>query len=444
MPVVNRFFPLKIEVCSFSSEGWIKQHAKEDIIEEFSIPLTDINQYPYTNGPITLYFKKQDQKKKKLIDDMPAFINVDIIHQCDFWANFLPPPSHFIEDIEIATRASMRELKIASKRIKRVRILYDRFFAKFNQTFLWTYPKFSQVCLLLYCILALFLPGQYVLPLIFFIILLFVLYLNPKFESYWKPFLDYFFNESQRICKPPKVKTIKEDELDKKSELSIFKIDFKEGVIDKWNKFKLDAVELQILLIEISCFGEKIRNLFLWEDPEKSTYFCIGIMFLAFVLYCIPSRFLILIIGLHRFLKGRKFTKKRIDNNQKICEEILNSLLSQHFNLFDFYKNKKNDPWPIDLVTNPNLQKKIIEGIRIRLNLDIDTKAFEQYLTPEELMEALSSIETMLKLRDAKGQLIYDPNKLENKNFIVGFLSNVPSEYFRYYNPRVTDIETCS
>ena len=50
----NRFFMLKVAVCKFSSDGWIKQHRKDDIIEEFSIPLIDVNQFPYIKGPVKL------------------------------------------------------------------------------------------------------------------------------------------------------------------------------------------------------------------------------------------------------------------------------------------------------------------------------------------------------------------------------------------------------
>jgi len=446
MPIVNRFFVLKIEICSFSSEGWLKQHAKEDLIEEFNIPLTDINQYPYTNGPITLYFKMQDPKKKKnsISEEMPAYINVDIIHQADFLCNFLPVPPHFIEADPTPTKATMKQLKIASKRSKRVRILYTRSLKRIYQMFLWIYPKFSAVCMALYIILAIFLPGQYVLPLIMLIFLSFILINNPKLAPYAKKFIDIVFSDKQRICKPPKIQTIKETEFDTKSDVRIFEIEIKEGVMDKWNKFKIDLVELQILLMEISCFLEKMRNLFLWEDPQKSSYFCIGVVMVAFVLYCIPFRALMLLLGVHRFLKGKKFTKRRIENNTKICEEILNSLLSQYLNNYDYYKNFKTVIWPIELVTNMNLQKKIVEGIRSRLSLDVDVKIFEDYTTPEELAEALSSVEIMLKMRDAKGNLIYDPSKFEKKNFIAGFLSNIPSEYFRYYHPRVAGIETCN
>ena len=50
----NRFFVLKIAICRFSSEGWVKHHRKDDVLEEFCIPLIDINQYPYTKGPVKI------------------------------------------------------------------------------------------------------------------------------------------------------------------------------------------------------------------------------------------------------------------------------------------------------------------------------------------------------------------------------------------------------
>ena len=50
--MLNRYFVLKVAICRFSSDGWIKQHKKEDVLEEFSIPLIDANQAPYTKGPV--------------------------------------------------------------------------------------------------------------------------------------------------------------------------------------------------------------------------------------------------------------------------------------------------------------------------------------------------------------------------------------------------------
>ena len=48
----NRFFILKLSVVRFSSEGWIKQSRKDDVLEELNIPIIDLNQYPYIKGPV--------------------------------------------------------------------------------------------------------------------------------------------------------------------------------------------------------------------------------------------------------------------------------------------------------------------------------------------------------------------------------------------------------
>jgi hypothetical protein len=48
----NRFFIVKLSICRFSSEGWLKQTRKDDILDEINIPIIDLNQYPYIKGPV--------------------------------------------------------------------------------------------------------------------------------------------------------------------------------------------------------------------------------------------------------------------------------------------------------------------------------------------------------------------------------------------------------
>ena len=66
--------------------------------------------------------------------------------------------------------------------------------------------------------------------------------------------------------------------------------------------------ELQVLLQYIVDYAEKIRNLFLWENPTRTGYFCIAILVGAYVLIAIPSRILIGYIITFYLIKGKKFT----------------------------------------------------------------------------------------------------------------------------------------
>jgi hypothetical protein len=91
----------------------------------------------------------------------------------------------------------------------------------------------------------------------------------------------------------------------------------------------------------------------------------------------------------------------------------------------------------MELVENSNLQKKIVDGIRTRLSLNVDISIFKESKSPAELLDYIRSTNVPLKMKGNKGEKIVDKNKKRKTNPLVGFLSNIPSEYYRYQNPRL-------
>lgn len=168
MPVINRFDCLKLEIYCITHEGWFKFHAKkEELIKEIEIPIADINQPPFTSDLVTLPLNLRESKSKIIslaykegdsrLDN--ASLDITISDWSAFFAQFVTPPSNYIEDYEIPENASMKEIKIVSKRIKRLQILYSEFIKTINHMFLWTYPKFSAACLVILSIMCLFMSS---------------------------------------------------------------------------------------------------------------------------------------------------------------------------------------------------------------------------------------------------------------------------------------------
>lgn len=431
---------MKISVGYVTSEGWVKQHAKKEVLEEFRVPLTDVNQEPYNMGTIVMYLDKA-RTEKKLKNEGVANVVVTIQQQNSFLSNFVPPAMHYIEDTQLPEQASMHDLKIAFKRLKRVRILYLKMLKTIYHTFFWIYPKFSKLVMIIYCVLVLFLPSQCFFPLFFLSILVFLLLMNPKNKKLLKTVKCYFFSETKHVIPYPRVRTIKESLHIKKCNINILKEKAQEGVIKRWKKFKEDAVELQNYLTFLACYGEKIRLLFLWEDPQKSLYFAMGILLFIMFLILIPFRFILFAGGLYKFYKGYKYTKKRILQNRKLCEEVLSNLFSQYFS-DSFVRVQSNEFWKKEILENVAIQKKIAEGIRMRLGLDVDVEMFETCKSPLELCGYLSSAAIMLRHKDNKGEHLYDIHMDRNNNLLLGFLTNVPSEFYRLEHPRLTSVES--
>ena len=47
IPAPNNFSTLKIEVLNLQSDGWFKEHFKENLIASYEIRLPDINKEPF-------------------------------------------------------------------------------------------------------------------------------------------------------------------------------------------------------------------------------------------------------------------------------------------------------------------------------------------------------------------------------------------------------------
>ena len=223
--------------------------------------------------------------------------------------------------------------------------------------------------------------------------------------------------------------------------MKIMKEKVKEGVMKRWKKFKEDAVELQNYLAIIACYGEKIRNLFLWEDSEKSFIFCSGLILLILFFSLIPFRAILLIAGLHRFYKGYKFTQRRIENNRRVAEDVINKLLAKHYNE-RVIRAHSEERWPKEFRENLGLQKKIVEGIRLALELEISLEVFDVCQCPLELASFVGSSRVMLKVRDVKGENFGRVYEKEKVNVLWSFLSNVPSEYYRLEHPKIVNVES--
>lgn len=377
-------------------------------------------------------------KKKEADDGEQPCINLDVVHEAAFVGNFISPPSAFIEDNGKPERATLDDFRLISKRLKRIRIVYLMFFRTVDCIFTWMYPKISAISMMIYTLLGIFLPSQLAFPLIILIVTVFCITMSPSCANFRKSLEKNFFSEKNRIKSFPQICTIKESEFKIKKEFANFKEKDKDGVLNTIKKIRIDLDELVIILLDIVSFTEKMRNLFLWEDPQKSLYFCCGLTILIYLLYSIPFRLLLLVIGLLKFLTGRKKTLKMLKNNCQLCQEVLDSLFSKYLPDF-FLKVTQEKPWSQELINNITLQKKFVEKIRAQLDLDIDITIFQRYSSPKLLHEALSSCETTLKLRDRDGHIAEKSNK-QSQNFLAGFLSNIPSEYYRFQHPRLTNL----
>jgi hypothetical protein len=374
-------------------------------------------------------------------DEENSCINLDLIHEYGFIGNFVPPPTNYIEENVKVEKASIDDFKIVSKRLKRIRIVYEEFFSQVGHIFSWKYPKVSAACMSFYVICAAFLPSQLALPLIILVLTAFCYMMSPYCDKFRERLrLKYFTTtENTQITV---IETQKETEFAFKREFKNFNEKDKEGILDTYKKIRVDIDELMEILIEVVSIAEKLRTLFLWEDPQKSLYFCFGLVVVIYLLYSIPFRLLVLIIGIAKFIDGKKTSEKIKENNSAFAKEILSSIFAVVLANYTF-DISDDKPFPTEFTSNVNAQKRVVKSLRTRLALDITIDIFQRCFSPYRLFTAISSIEVLLKMRTEDGH-ISERSKKQSTNPITGFIANIPSEYYRYKFPRVKNIQAAN
>jgi len=136
----------------------------------------------------------------------------------------------------------------------------------------------------------------------------------------------------------------------------------------------------------------------------------------------------------HRFYKGKMRANRIRRNNRGNALLTLNAI----FNLPElrnyFLKAEDSAPWKAGIFNNSVLQKKIAEGLRQRLSLDIDEKTiFKDCKSPLDLLNLVASCEA--KLIIAPGTKDVKKKVTGKKSALKGFLLNIPSEYYSYQYP---------
>ena len=116
-------------------------------------------------------------------------------------------------------------------------------------------------------------------------------------------FFDNVFNESlmNKNFIEPKVETINQAENKKFADINRFKGKLKSTkrtMIDKFKLMRKSLATLQIYITFICNFTEKIINLIIWSEPQKTLNFYLFIIFSFFFTVNFPFRYFFMIAGL--------------------------------------------------------------------------------------------------------------------------------------------------
>ena len=97
----------------------------------------------------------------------------------------------------------------------------------------------------------------------------------------------------------PTIETITQQESRKFKDIERLRLKMKdkESILTKYRAMKKSIAKVQIIITSICNFLEKIKNLLLWKDPQRTTYFLV-LMFILYVFVSrLPIRFFLLLGG---------------------------------------------------------------------------------------------------------------------------------------------------
>lgn len=97
----------------------------------------------------------------------------------------------------------------------------------------------------------------------------------------------------------PKIQTVSQVESKKFKDIERLcdKLKDKDSILTKYRAMKKSIAKVQIIITTICDFLEKIKNLLLWKDPQRTTYFVILIFIIYVFVSRLPMRFFILLAG---------------------------------------------------------------------------------------------------------------------------------------------------
>ena len=75
------------------------------------------------------------------------------------------------------------------------------------------------------------------------------------------------------------------------------KLKDKESILTKYRAMKKSIAKVQLIITTICNFLEKMKNLLLWKDPQRTTYFLILIFILFVFVSRLPIRVFVLLGG---------------------------------------------------------------------------------------------------------------------------------------------------
>lgn len=256
-------------------------------------------------------FKYTEQKKKQILkasnsseqDLTDPIVRIKVKNLSSMKSYIAPAYGDYVEGVRMDTeKYSNQLLRLSLSRVKRV-FSYVKLVSKdLDDIYHFKYPKFSVLCFLLFTWIIFMVEASNVIADFLLVLSILCIYNHPTFNARIKPVLvRLFFMETDINTQFKKSKVIPQIDLTRKKNMQTshwkYKLIAESSLMTRLKWAKKSLVILIILLMKVSAFFEKLKNIIVWDDPDRTA------LFLIFTItgYCafsvLPIRLLILLAG---------------------------------------------------------------------------------------------------------------------------------------------------
>lgn len=215
----------------------------------------------------------------------------------------------YISDAE-SFKLSLMKLHVA--RVKNIILFVIGCGEAVDGLFAWKFgPGPTIASMLLFLLLCLY-GDWFVLPLLLLAPMLYFLLLS----SHVKLRMNFDERQFDMFADGPDVDDDDDDVDSDKEEVE------KKSVYEKWNEVSRLATIAQNGLDSFASFFERVKNLLLWTTPLISGMVCAALLAGSIVLYLIPLRYILLLVGMKKFVKKGLQHYGRLKRGQSTNEVV--------------------------------------------------------------------------------------------------------------------------
>lgn len=288
--------------------------------ETQALEMTDVYDLPFNSEQQLLTFPFLTVSARRVSDYVDAFTNPIL-------ENY-----HEATIIEAGFKKSIKELEVATFRLKRLFAFRDFIIDKWTEFLCFKYPLFTIVSFIFGLLFVLTFSVE---SFMVFVFLSLLFYFNPFMNAVVGPMFDALFFRPTQINKSYVAPRNPPEKMKRKAfYLSMDNIEKRYGDKQKLREKLLNAFDFSARVPQyIHCFVdffEKIKNIFLWRSYRKTEASIFYLISLGMVLYFTSKEAAFVYWVSYRVWYGRNYYRRILKWNTEVLYFLINYFISDH------------------------------------------------------------------------------------------------------------------